>query len=40
MNERIAYSTGNELTHYKDKRAKQKILIQKLTDDIEKVYCL
>ena len=38
--ERISTSTGNELTHFQRKRAELEILVQDLTDDIEKVRCL
>ena len=38
--ERISSSTGNELTHFQEKRAELEILVQDLTDEIEKVRCL
>ena len=38
--ERISTSTGNELTHFQEKRAELEIVVQDLTDEIEKVRCL
>ena len=35
--EKISTSTGNELTHFQDKSAELEILVQDLTDEIEKV---
>ena len=40
INARITEASGNELTHYHEKRVEQETLIDELTTDIEKVRCL
>ena len=39
IDKRISTSTGNELTHFQEKRAELEIFVQDLTDEIEKVRC-
>ena len=38
--ERISNASGNELTHFQEKRAELEIAVQDLTDEIEQVRCL